>query len=126
MEGNLAGVRFAEGGEHVDVMGICHRRNFTHETAFAYARRADHADHRALAIERTLQQACNGGHFPPPTDQIRLWPWRPNRYWVIFVGNLVTVEQRQQGGYPGKFGYRIPTCPAVSQVRIEFAPVHLR
>ena len=35
---------------------------------------ADHADHRAVAIECTLQQAGNCGHFPPPTDQIRLRP----------------------------------------------------
>ena len=32
----------------------------------------DHADHSAVAVDCTLQQALNGGHLPPPTDQIRL------------------------------------------------------
>jgi hypothetical protein len=106
-------------------MGICHRRNFTHKTAFSYARRAGHADHRAVTIKYTHQQARNGGHFPLSTDQIRLRRWRPNCYRVIVFGNVVEVEQRQQGGHVGKLGYRIPTRPALSQVRIEFAPVHL-
>ena len=70
MEGDLAGVRLAECGEHVDMTGACHRRNFTHQTAFAYARRADHADHSALPGDCTLQQGFDGGHLPPPTDQI--------------------------------------------------------
>jgi hypothetical protein len=125
MEGDLAGVRFAEGGEHVDITGICHRRNFTRKTAFADARRADHADHRAVAIECTLKQACNGGHFRLPTDQIRLRPWRPNGYRVIFVDNFVEVEQRQQGGHAGKVRDRIPTRPALCQVCLEFAAVLL-
>ena len=52
--------------------GACHRRNFTHQTAFAYARRADHADHSAVPVDCTVQQAFDGGHLPPPTDQIGL------------------------------------------------------
>ena len=32
----------------------------------------DHADHSAVALDCTVQQALNGGHLPPPTDQIRL------------------------------------------------------
>ena len=31
-----------------------------------------HADHSAVAVDCTVQQALNGGHLPPPTDQIRL------------------------------------------------------
>src|SRR6478672_4281071 len=72
MEGDLAGVRLAECGEHVDITGVCHRRNFAHQTAFADARRADHSDHSALPSDCTLQQPLNGGHLPAPTDQIRL------------------------------------------------------
>jgi hypothetical protein len=125
MEGDLAGVRFAEGAEHVNIMGICHCRNFSHETAFAYASRADDADHRAVATDCTLQQPCDDGHFPLPTDQIRLRQWRPNCYRVIVFGNVVEVEQRQQGGHVGKLGYRIPTRPTLFQVCIEFAPVQL-
>ena len=34
--------------------------------------RADHADHSALPSDCTLQQPLNGGHLPPPTDQVRL------------------------------------------------------
>ena len=64
MEGNLAGVRFAEGGEHVHIMRICHCRNLAHETALADAGRADHADHRAVAIDCTLQQALQRRTFP--------------------------------------------------------------
>ena len=30
----------------------------------------DHADHSAVPVDCTLQQAFNGGHLPPPTDQI--------------------------------------------------------
>ncbi|HTC70871.1 MAG TPA: hypothetical protein VK662_14975 [Acidothermaceae bacterium] len=78
-----------------------------------------------MAIECTFQQTCNGGHFPLSTDQIRLRRWRPNCYRVIFVGNVVEVEQRQQGGHVGKLGYRIPTRPALSQVCFEFALVQL-
>jgi hypothetical protein len=40
-----------------------------HQTAFAYARRADYAD---LPGDCTLQQPLNGGHLPPPTDHLRL------------------------------------------------------
>ena len=32
----------------------------------------DHADHSAVAIDRAVQQALDGGHLPPPTDQSRL------------------------------------------------------
>ena len=32
----------------------------------------DHADHRAVAVDCPVQQALDGGHLPPPTDQIRL------------------------------------------------------
>ena len=51
---------------------IRHRRHLTHQTALANARRPHHADHRAVAVDGALQQALSGGHFPPPTDQIRL------------------------------------------------------
>ena len=114
-------MRLAEGAEHVNIMGICHCRNFAHETAFAYASRAGDANHRAAAIDCTLQQPCNDGHFPLPTDQIRLRQWRPSCYRVIYVGNVVEVEERQQGGHPGKLAYRIPTCPALVQVCLEFS-----
>ena len=49
-----------------------HRRNLAHQTALADAGWPHHADHRAVAVDRTLQQALDGGHLPPPTDQIRL------------------------------------------------------
>ena len=38
MEGDLTGVRLAEGGEHLDTASGRHRRDFTHETALANAR----------------------------------------------------------------------------------------
>ena len=72
MEGDLAGVRLAEGGEHLNTTGGCHHRNLTHQTALADARRSHHADHSAVAVDSPVQQALNGGHLPPPTDQIRL------------------------------------------------------
>ena len=67
-----AGVRLAEGGEHLDTPGGCHRGDLAHQTALADARRPDHADHRAVAVDCTVQQALDGGHLPLPTDQIRL------------------------------------------------------
>ena len=72
MEGDLAGVRLAEGGEHLDTAATRHRRNLAHQTALADARWPHHADHRAVAVDCTVQQALDGGHLPPPTDQIRL------------------------------------------------------
>ena len=113
MERNLAGVRFAECGEHVYTMSICHRRNFTHQTAFADAGRADHADYGAVAITCTVQQAFNGGHFPLPTDQVRLRQWRPSCYQVISVDNVTEVEQRQQGGHARNLVHRIPAFLAI-------------
>ena len=49
-----------------------HRRHLAHQTALADARWPHHTDHRAVAVDCTVQQALNGGHLPPPTDQIRL------------------------------------------------------
>ena len=35
-------------------------------------------DHSAVAVDGTVQQALDGGHFPSPTDQVRLGaPDRP-------------------------------------------------
>ena len=72
MEGDLAGVRLAEGGEHLHTTGARHRRHLAHQTALADARWPHHTDHRAVAVDCAVQQALNGGHLPPPTDQIRL------------------------------------------------------
>ena len=72
MEGDLAGVRLAEGGEHLDARDGCHRRDLAHQTALADARWPHHADHSAVAVDCAVQQALDGGHLPPPTDQIRL------------------------------------------------------
>ncbi len=72
MEGDLAGVRLAEGGEHLDTTGGRHRRHLAHQTALADARWPHHTDDSAVAVDCTVQQAFNGGHLPPPTDQIRL------------------------------------------------------
>src|SRR6476661_5576210 len=71
MEWDLTGVRLAEGGEYLNIAVTSHRRNFVHETALADARRSGHADHSAVAIDRTVQQPLNGRHLPPPTHQIR-------------------------------------------------------
>ena len=71
MEGDLAGVRLAEGGEHLHARVTGHRRHLTHQTALADARWPHHADHRAVALDRTVQQTLDGGHLPPPTHQIR-------------------------------------------------------
>ena len=49
-----------------------HRRHLAHQTALADARWPHHADHRAVAIDRTVQQALDGRHLPPPTNKIRL------------------------------------------------------
>ena len=46
--------------------------SFAHQTALADARRSHHADHSAVAIDCAVQQAVDGGHLPPPTDQSRL------------------------------------------------------
>src|SRR6185312_10822074 len=72
MEGDLAGVRLAECGEHVDMTGACHRRQLTHQTAFADAGWPHHTDDCAMAVDCTLQQGFDGGHLPLPTNKIRL------------------------------------------------------
>jgi hypothetical protein len=71
-EGNLAGVRFAEGHEHFHTTQSGRSRNLADQTAFPDTGLTDHADHRAVALDCTVQQAFNGGHLPPPTHQIRL------------------------------------------------------
>ena len=72
MEGDLAGVRLAEGSKHLDTTGGCHRRHLAHQTALADARWPHHTDHRAMALHCPVQQARNGGQLPPSTHQIRL------------------------------------------------------
>src|SRR6516165_4340308 len=72
MEGHLAGVRLAECGEHLHAMATRHRRSLTHETALTDARRPYETYDCAVAIDRALQQALNGGHLPLPTNEIRL------------------------------------------------------
>src|SRR5262245_35486555 len=72
MEGDLTSVRLAEDAEHLHFASGCHRSDFTHQTALAYAGRTHHADHSAVAIDRAVQKALDGGHFPAPTDHSRL------------------------------------------------------
>jgi hypothetical protein len=86
VEGDLAGVGFAECGEHLDITGSCHRRDFTHQAALTDARWPHHTDHRAVAVDCAVQQALNGGHFPVPSNQIRLCP----------PGSAVPVAHAQQ------------------------------
>ncbi len=70
MERNLAGMRFAEGGEHFHTTATRHRGHLPDQTALAHARWAH--DAHAVALDCTVQQALNGRHLPPPTNQIRL------------------------------------------------------
>ena len=72
MERDLAGVRLAEGGEHLHTTATRHRRHLAHQTALADARWSHHTHDRAVALDCTVQHALNGGHLPPPTNQIRL------------------------------------------------------
>jgi hypothetical protein len=72
MEGDLAGVRLAEGAEHVHAPGTGHCRHLPDQAAFANARWPHHADHRAVAVDCTVQQPLDGGHLPPSTDKVRL------------------------------------------------------
>src|SRR6516162_9437193 len=91
MEGDLAGVRFAEAGEHLHTPGRCHSRDFTHQTALANARWPHHADHRAVPVDGALQQPLDGRHLPPPTDQIRLS--------TVDAATLFTYAQQSTGGH---------------------------
>jgi hypothetical protein len=72
MEGDLAGVRLAEGGEHLDTTATRHRRNLAHQTALANAGWPHHTDDTAVALDCAVQHALIGGHLPSSTDQIRL------------------------------------------------------
>src|ERR1700682_3509651 len=72
MERDLAGVRLAEGRAHLDTTGRSHSRKLSHETAFTNSRRPYHTDHSAVAVDRTVQQALDGGQLPPSADQGRL------------------------------------------------------
>src|SRR6202022_1453813 len=71
MEGDLAGVRLTEGGENFPTLSARPRCNLTHQTALTDAGWPHHADHSAVAIDRAIQQALDGGHLPPPTDEVR-------------------------------------------------------
>ena len=72
LEGDLAGVRLAEGGEHFHAAATRHRSHLAHQTALTNASWPHHADHRAVAIDGAVQQALDSGHLRLPTDQIRL------------------------------------------------------
>jgi hypothetical protein len=72
MEGDLTGVRLAEGGEHLHTASTRHGRHLAHQTALTDTGRTHHPDHSAVALNCTVQQAVNGGHLPPPTHQSRL------------------------------------------------------
>ena len=72
MEGDLAGVRLAEGGEHLDTTGSLPWPKARAPDGFFRCQAPHHADHSAVALDCTVQQALDGGHLPPPTDQIRL------------------------------------------------------
>jgi hypothetical protein len=49
-----------------------HRRRLAHQTALPDTRWSHHIDHCAVAIDGALKQALDGGHFPLPTNKIRL------------------------------------------------------
>jgi hypothetical protein len=72
MERDLAGVRLAEDAEHFHTPSTRHRGNLTHQTALTDAGWPHHPHHRAMTSDCALQQASNGGHFPPSTHQGRL------------------------------------------------------
>src|SRR6476659_5325502 len=72
MEGDLTGMRLAECSEHLNTTRRCHGRKLAHQTALPDTRRPDDAHHRAVTIDRPVQQALHGGHLPAPTNQSRL------------------------------------------------------
>ena len=72
MEGDLAGVRLAEGGEHLHTTADAPSPTPRAPDGSSRCPVAHHTDDRAVALDRTVQQALNGGHLPPPTHQIRL------------------------------------------------------
>jgi hypothetical protein len=74
MEWDLAGVRLAESGEHLHTALSSHRCNLSGQSALTNARWPRDADHTAMAVECTVQQALDGGHLPPSTHQARLGP----------------------------------------------------
>src|SRR6476619_1292004 len=84
-------MRFAEGCKHLYTPRGCHRGDLAHQAALADTRRAHHRDHRALPVDGTLQQGFNDGHFPTPTDQIRLSTPTPDV--------LLCHTQQSTGGY---------------------------
>src|SRR4029077_18768261 len=71
IERNLAGVGFAEGGEHLDSTCYGHSRNLAHQTAFTDTRRSHHSDNSAVTVDCSDQQPLDGRHLRAPTDQIR-------------------------------------------------------
>ena len=48
-----------------------------------------------MAIDGTVQQALNGGHLPPPTDQIRLST--PDDAMLVAMPNSRRAEHRLIG-----------------------------
>src|SRR5260370_3410222 len=70
MEGELAGMRLAERGEHFHTAVTSHSRKLAHQTALADAGWPHYPDHCAVAIDCAVQQPLDGGQLPPSTHQI--------------------------------------------------------
>src|SRR4029078_8749269 len=66
MEGDLTGVRLAECSEHLNTTRRCNCRKPAHQTALPDTRRPDDAHHRAVTIDRPVQQALHGGDLSTP------------------------------------------------------------
>ena len=72
LEGDVAGVRLAEGPEHLDPATGRQRRGLPGHPALADARRSHHIHDTTAATDRAVHHGVEGRHLPAPTDQARL------------------------------------------------------
>ena len=72
MEGNVTGMRLAEGPKHLDPATGRQRRGLPGHPALADARRSHHIHHTTAATDRAVHHGVEGRHLPAPTDQARL------------------------------------------------------
>ena len=93
MEGNVAGVRFAVGGEYLDAAAVGDGRGFAHDPAFADAGRAQDADDAAGPGDGLVEDGGDGVEFPGAADQL----WVGARVLIAGSGDQAARGHRVAG-----------------------------
>jgi hypothetical protein len=72
MEGDVAGMGFAEGPHHLDPAAGSYRCGLAGHPALADARRSHYVHDTTAGTDHAVHHGVEGGHLPAPPDQARL------------------------------------------------------